>query len=157
MVAYAAGITHCSSSDAEDLVQGAFVRYWEQQTGQNIAISEKCYLYKMVYHDSISFLRKRRTRLAYQRDRQLVAQEGEAPPAEQFDVQEKVKNALGFLPAQCREVFELSRFEQLKYREIADVLDISEKTVESHMSKALKILRRELADFLVMTAFLLFN
>ena len=48
----------------------------------------------------------------------------------------------------CRTVFQLSRFEELKYREIADKLDISVKTVENHMGKALKLLRLKLVDFL---------
>ncbi|MBL7742067.1 MAG: RNA polymerase sigma-70 factor, partial [Chitinophagaceae bacterium] len=50
----------------------------------------------------------------------------------------------------CRTVFQLSRFEDMKYREIADKLDISQKTVENHMGKALKLLRTKLVDFLTL-------
>ena len=54
------------------------------------------------------------------------------------------------LPEQCRTIFQLSRFEDLKYREIADKLGLSVKTIENQMGKALKLLRLKLADFLVM-------
>jgi RNA polymerase sigma-70 factor, ECF subfamily len=52
------------------------------------------------------------------------------------------------LPEQCRLVFKLSRFEELKYNEIAEHLQISVKTVENHMGKALKIMREQLKDYL---------
>jgi RNA polymerase sigma-70 factor (ECF subfamily) len=61
---------------------------------------------------------------------------------------EKLSNALRELPEQCRTIFQLSRFEDLKYREIAAQLNISEKTVENQMGKALKLLRMKLVDFL---------
>jgi RNA polymerase sigma-70 factor (ECF subfamily) len=52
------------------------------------------------------------------------------------------------LPEQCRLVFKLSRFEELKYAEIATELNISVKTVENQMGKALKIMREQLRDYL---------
>ena len=62
------------------------------------------------------------------------------------------------MPEKCREVFELSRFEGMKYAEIATQLNISVKTVETHMSKALVILKAELRDYLtVLLIFLLKN
>ena len=61
---------------------------------------------------------------------------------------EQLSNALRELPEQCRTIFQLSRFEDLKYREIAVQLGISEKTVENQMGKALKLLRMKLVDFL---------
>jgi RNA polymerase sigma factor (sigma-70 family) len=52
-----------------------------------------------------------------------------------------LRNEIEKLPAQCKKVFKLSRFENFKYREIAKTLDISEKTVENHIGNALKVLR----------------
>jgi RNA polymerase sigma-70 factor (ECF subfamily) len=66
------------------------------------------------------------------------------------ELEAKVQDALNELPEQCRTIFQMSRFEELKYREIADELGISVKTVENQMGKALKILREKLADFLPM-------
>ena len=60
----------------------------------------------------------------------------------------KFRDALNALPEQCRTIFQLSRFESMKYQEIALQLNISVKTVENQMGKALKRLRIKLADFL---------
>lgn len=62
---------------------------------------------------------------------------------------ERFQRAMEALPPQCRHIFELSRFETLKYREIADQLGISIKTVETQMGKALRLMRTQLADYLV--------
>ena len=65
------------------------------------------------------------------------------------NLEEAIRQAMNALPEQCRTVFQLSRYEELKYREIATRLSISEKTVENHMGKALKLLRLKLADYIV--------
>src|SRR5690606_8892110 len=64
------------------------------------------------------------------------------------ELNHRFKQALGQLPEKCRLVFYLSRFEELKYQEIANRLEISVKTVEAHMGKALKTLRVQLADYM---------
>ena len=72
------------------------------------------------------------------------------------ELESRLQQALNDLPEQCRLVFQLSRFEELRYREIADKLGISVKTVENQISKALKILRLQLADYLpVLIVFLI--
>ena len=67
----------------------------------------------------------------------------------------KIENALDKLPEKCRQVFELSRFEEMKYKDIADNLGISVKTVEVQISKALRILREELKEFLMILILLI--
>ena len=67
----------------------------------------------------------------------------------QSETQVKIQDALDKLPEKCKQVFELSRFEELKYKEIAEKLGISIKTVEVQISKALKILRVELKDLII--------
>jgi RNA polymerase sigma-70 factor (ECF subfamily) len=69
------------------------------------------------------------------------------------ELEKKIHNALNELPEQCRTIFQMSRFDELKYREIADKLGISVKTVENQMGKALKLLREKLADFLIFILF----
>jgi RNA polymerase sigma-70 factor (ECF subfamily) len=64
------------------------------------------------------------------------------------ELEEKIRDAMNALPQQCRTIFQLSRFEGLKYQEIADQLGISIKTVENQMGKALKQLRVKLIDYL---------
>ncbi len=66
------------------------------------------------------------------------------------ELEENLQKAMNDLPQQCRTIFQLSRFEELKYKEIAEALGISVKTVENQMGKALKILRLKLVEFLPM-------
>ena len=69
----------------------------------------------------------------------------------------KIEKAMDKLPEKCREVFELSRFEEMKYNEIALKLNISVKTVEVHISKALRILREELKELLLILWLVILN
>ncbi len=64
------------------------------------------------------------------------------------ELETKISSALDKLPERCRQIFMLNRFEDLKYKEVAEKLGISVKTVEVQMSKALKILREELKDYI---------
>ena len=72
-----------------------------------------------------------------------------------MELEEKIRGAIDSLPEKCREIFELNRFEGLKYSEIANKLDISVKTVENQMSKALKILREQLAKYMTILLWLI--
>jgi RNA polymerase sigma-70 factor, ECF subfamily len=67
---------------------------------------------------------------------------------EQTELKKRIHLAVEALPEQCRMVFKLSRYEQMKYQEIAEQLNISVKTVENHMGKALKLMRERLKDYL---------
>jgi RNA polymerase sigma-70 factor (ECF subfamily) len=73
------------------------------------------------------------------------------------ELEKKLRKALNELPEQCRIIFQLSRFEELRYREIAEKLGISVKTVENQMGKALKLLRVKLVDFLPLLLLSLLN
>jgi RNA polymerase sigma-70 factor (ECF subfamily) len=73
------------------------------------------------------------------------------------ELEKKIHSALNELPEQCRTIFQMSRFDELKYREIADKLGISIKTVESQMSKALRLLRVKLVDFLIFILLFIHN
>ena len=73
------------------------------------------------------------------------------------ELEKKIHSALNELPEQCRTIFQMSRFDELKYREIADKLGISVKTVESQMSKALRLLRVKLVDFLIFILLFIHN
>ena len=67
----------------------------------------------------------------------------------------RIREALESLPEQCRTIFQLSRFEDLKYREIADRLQLSVKTVENQMGKALRIMRAKLVEFISLLLFII--
>ena len=64
------------------------------------------------------------------------------------ELEERIERAVSKLPEQCQVVFRMSRFEAMKYQEIADQLGLSVKTIENQIGKALRIMRQELADYL---------
>lgn len=137
-------------SMAEEIVQTIFLKLWETSARMTIHTSLKAYLYKSVYHESLNQLKHQKVQRKYME--QAMAEQKQIQ-AEHWDEADKelrlqLKGALQQLPEKCRTVFQLSRFEGLKYQEIADKLDISLKTVEAHMGKAMKLLRIKLADFL---------
>ncbi|MBU6340119.1 MAG: RNA polymerase sigma-70 factor [Bacteroidetes bacterium] len=147
---YAAKFTEADLDEAEDVVQQAFVKLWERRTELEITHSIKAYLYKTVHNACLNRIRHLQTKSKYQQfnagqlDKQHSYQDQTST-----ELQEKFQHAMESLPPQCRHIFELSRFESLKYREIADQLEISIKTVETQMGKALKLLRVQLADYLI--------
>jgi RNA polymerase sigma-70 factor (ECF subfamily) len=136
--------------EAEEIVQAVFVKIWEQRERLDIQWTLKAYLFKMVHNRCLNWIRDHRNRQApLDVQENATAASGAADQLHGEDLQRAVATALDKLPPQCRKIFELSRFEELKYREIADQLDLSVKTVEVQMGKALRLLRGYLADFLI--------
>ena len=134
---------------AEEVVQHVFLKLWERRQTL-LQESLKSYLYKCVYNDSLNHIRHLKVRNKFEEyaTRQNAMEADAAQQTIAKELEKKLKEALNELPQQCRTVFQMSRFDQLKYQEIADVLGISRKTVEVHMGKALKSLRLKLVDFL---------
>jgi RNA polymerase sigma-70 factor, ECF subfamily len=137
---------------AEEMVQNVFFKLWERTETLSINGSVGAYLYRAVYNESLNYLKHLKVRSQHQL---FVAQRsGETDLATKTihlrELEQKLQQALNDLPEQCRTIFQLSRFEELRYREIAERLDISIKTVENQMGKALKFLRIRLVDFLLL-------
>ncbi|HTR79866.1 MAG TPA: RNA polymerase sigma-70 factor [Gemmatimonadaceae bacterium] len=145
-----------SRDSAEEIVQDVFIWIWEHRTAIEPPRSVPSYLYTAVRNRALNQLRARATEVRfYERE----ATEGgsavsprrtDAPDAlaEAHDLRDAAARAVAELPLRCREVFTLARGRQLTYAEIADVLGISPKTVEIHMSRALAHLRERLAPWL---------
>lgn len=136
---------------AEEMVQTVFVKLWEKKEQIDIHTSLQSYLYKAVYFESLNFIKRQQHHTTYETQTAYAMKEQKVWAHEKLDrkqLEGKFREALNELPEQCRTVFQLSRFEELKYREIATTLGISEKTVENHMGKALRLLRVKLADFI---------
>lgn len=149
--AYAAVILK-DEGDAEEIVQQLFLKFWEKRELLVVQTSLKAYLYKCVYHDSLNFLKHQKVKSKYEdfiQHRMNTTYATGVDRLELTELQGQINLALNDLPEQCRTIFQMSRFEELKYREIAEALDISIKTVENQMGKALRIMRIKLADFLV--------
>jgi RNA polymerase sigma-70 factor (ECF subfamily) len=129
---------------AEDIVQDVFVNVWKTYGNLPILDSPKAYLSRLVFNRSIDWLRKNKN-LCYEWPVEAieVAFDSLDSPKEFTSDQiiKKLHELVDLLPERCREVFVLSRFEDLTYKEIANKLGISVKTVENHMSKAFKFIR----------------
>lgn len=139
------------SDTAEEIVQTMFLRFWEKRNLLTVQTSIKAYLYKCVYHDSLNYIKHEQVKRKYQDFASYALHNQHEAPSSRVALTElefELQEALNELPEHCRTVFQLSRFEELKYKEIAAQLGISIKTVENQMGKALKILRVKLADFL---------
>jgi len=135
---------------AKGMVQNIFLKLWERKSTLSFTGSIQAYLYGAVYHECLNYLRHEKVKINHQ-DHILYTMSNKNDAGngmELLDLKEKLQQALNELPERCRTIFQLSRFEELKYQEIANELDISIKTVEAQMGKALRILRVKLVDFL---------
>lgn len=133
---------------AEDLVSEVFFQFYRTKAYQNITTTYVSYLFRSVRNEAYTYLHRefgRSASLDAATEAQQVSQQS-APDAEvQYNhLFLKVNEAIAQLPAQGQRVFLMSRFEGKKYHEIAQELQISPKTVEVHMSRALRHLRNAL-------------
>ncbi|MBL0136244.1 MAG: RNA polymerase sigma-70 factor [Chitinophagaceae bacterium] len=137
---------------AEEMVQQVFFKLWERAGKLTISGSIAAYLYRAVHNESLNYIKHQKVKAVHQLYVAHSMKDNHESSASKklltSELEKKIQEALNELPEQCRTVFQMSRFEELKYAEIAERLDISVKTVENHMGKALKMLRARLVDFL---------
>ena len=144
------------SDEAEDIVQLQFVKLWEKRAELTIHTSVKAFMYSAIYNACINKLKQQQVRQSYAKEVQLYAtNSSSADELQHKELEQKIEQALQVLPEQCAKIFKMSRFEHLKYKEIADELNLSIKTIENQMGKALKILREQLKDYLPLLVLLL--
>jgi RNA polymerase sigma-70 factor (ECF subfamily) len=132
--------------EAEDMVQTVFMKLWERKETLMFTGTAKAYLYKAVYHQCINQLEARQVRQKYKERAIVTPQEVQQPEAFPQELEESVKAVIDALPQQCKRIFMMSRYEELRYSEIASQLGISVNTIENQISKALKILRAHFND-----------
>lgn len=139
-----------SEDEAKEMTQRAFCKLWDMKDTIKITLSVDAYMYRMVHNDCLNLLQQRQRQLEhnyeYMLSRGLETPES-SRSAEYSDLQKAMERALDKLPPKCREVFVLNRFHLLSNASIAERMEISVNTVENHMSKALRIMRLELKDF----------
>jgi RNA polymerase sigma-70 factor (ECF subfamily) len=145
---------------AEEMVQQVFFKLWEKKDSLQIEGSATAYLYRSVYHECLNYLKHQKVRAAYQQYAKALPEGSNGGTAQKIqlsELQQHLNKALGELPEQCRTIFQMSRYEELKYQEIADRLGLSVKTIENQMGKALRLLREKLKDFLPLLLLILLN
>jgi RNA polymerase sigma-70 factor (ECF subfamily) len=146
---FARGFVH-DKDIAGDIVQEVFINLWNKKETITSDKSVRAYLYTSVKNRCLNHIRDHAKFRSYFLDVEIEEEKPVTQP-DQFEKEEfqiKIDNAMNKLPEKCRQVFEMSRYEELKYGEIAEKLEISVKTVEAQITKALKILREELKDLM---------
>ena len=147
------------SNTAEDLVQDLFFRFWEKRHQLDIQGELGPYLRRMAVNEGLGYLRKNKKYSIEDIDNQYELSSESTSDSLQLhnDLQQALDEAMTHLPPKCRTVFSLSRFEGLSYREIGEQMNISIKTVENQMGKALKVMRSLLKDYLTTLLFFLMS
>jgi RNA polymerase sigma-70 factor (ECF subfamily) len=141
---------------AKEIVQDAFVNLWEKRHTIDLSKPVKSYLSTTVRNKCLNYLRDHKKfssdllalenlshEVIYDQPDKLV----------ESDLRHQISRAIEDLPEKCREIFQLSRYQHMKYQQIADELQISVKTVETQMSKALQHMRLRLSEYLPILLF----
>ena len=138
---------------AEDIVQDLFVYIWENRETINITTSVKAFLYASVRYRTLNYIKSLGNRKNWESTHVdlNVEEMTEEVVAETNETFELIEQAINELPEKCREIFILSRKNNLKYNEIAKRLNLSPKTVENQIGTALKRIREYLSKYIEIT------
>jgi RNA polymerase sigma-70 factor (ECF subfamily) len=135
---------------AEEIIQDLFYKLWEKREELQINTSIKSYLFSAVHNRCLKYIEHRNVETRYKNYFLMHESEIDSEPQNASNVNEMqriIDHTLDTLPERCSSIFKLNRFEGLKYHEIAQKLSISVKTVEANMGKALKMLRKNLKNY----------
>jgi RNA polymerase sigma-70 factor (ECF subfamily) len=136
---------------SEEIVQDLFYHIWRDRVELRIQVSAKSYLYKAVSNNCKMLLKKQSRRRAIESE---ISDQFPREPHQSSDtletseIREVVQRTLEELPERPATIFRMSRYEGMKYREIAEKLSISIKTVEANMGKALEMFRKNLQEYI---------
>jgi RNA polymerase sigma-70 factor (ECF subfamily) len=143
---------------SREIAQDAFMKLWEKRHTLKPDANITSYLFTLAKNQALNYIKHRLIERRYANTkqheelRQQINFKALSDPThdiiQYIELNDKIKETIQDLPPRCREIFLLSRMEELKYREIAARLGISEKTVENQIAEALKRLRKALKKFL---------
>jgi RNA polymerase sigma-70 factor, ECF subfamily len=136
---------------AEDIVQDIFFYFWEHRTESKSHTNIASLLFTAVKNKSLNYKRHRKIEQKHKNRKVAISGTLEMPDAklEYRELEMAINEAIDELPEKRRVIFYLHRFENLTYTEIANILGISIKTVETQMNRSLKHLEKRLAKFLL--------
>jgi RNA polymerase sigma-70 factor (family 1) len=141
-----------SRETAEELVQDLFENLWHRRAAHEIQ-QLKHYLFSALRYRIINYVKAQQVRTGYELYCRLGASEADTTTEEALasnELRAVLLDSLRKLPAKSREIFQLSRLEQYSVAEISGRVNLSEKTVEYHLTKSLKLLRGYLREFLIL-------
>jgi RNA polymerase sigma-70 factor (family 1) len=136
--------------EAKDVVQSVFIRLLLKSDPADILMNSKAYLFKAVANECLNAIKKAKTRSLHEGAYvEEISSTALVEAIEESEQELKIFNEINNLPPKCREVFVMSRLEERKNNEIADLLNISVRTVETHISNALRTLRTSLRSWIL--------
>jgi RNA polymerase sigma-70 factor (family 1) len=135
---------------AREIVQDFFVRLYEKRSTLVIGVSLKSYLYRSVFNCCINFINQKNMQDKHLKNIDMERENEDNLESEinTVELQYRIFEVIDKLPAKCQQIFRMNRLDGLKNEEIALQLNLSKRTVETQISKALKILRKKLADYM---------
>ena len=148
------------SAEAQDVVQSLFADVWQRRKQLNVKTSLRAYLYTALKYTILDHMRAQTVREKYVQVIRHVATTSNNSTADtvaHHELEEKVKQGMNSLPERCRQVFHMRRLEQHSVKEIAVTLGISPKTVENQLTKATKVLRLHLKEYVPILFLLIHN
>jgi RNA polymerase sigma-70 factor (ECF subfamily) len=141
-----------NEQEAIDTVQELFMNIWEKREAFPTTENPKAYLMTAVKHRCFNKLNRNKVQnnSLDTLEEVIISPDTTVSNLEAKQTEATIKNAINTLPEKCREIFILSRYEQLSYKEIANILGISAKTVENQISNAIKVIRKSILIFLAL-------
>lgn len=140
---------------SKEIVQDLFVNIYEKRNNLDINSSLKSYLYRSVQNRSINYINAQKTKekyASYIKHRKFQEENSIEKALNVAELENALYDAIGELPPKCRMIFKMNRFEGFSNGEIAERLELSKRTVETQITKALKILRTKMQPFLLSLA-----
>jgi RNA polymerase sigma-70 factor (ECF subfamily) len=132
----------------EDILQDVFLKIWNNRKDLSFTFSIKSYLYRAAINAALNYLEKNKRTVGLETEYYPEpTAEGVEDQLHFQEVESRVQEAIETLPPACKTIFVLSRYEEMSYKEIADSLQISVKTVENQMGKALRQMRQYLSAY----------
>lgn len=143
---------------AEDIVQSVFINTWQQLSRLDASQSVKAYLYRATRNACLNYLKSEYRAKTILTDQVTHLDQTQEPVSQStHNLQQQLKEILDELPPRRKEIFLLSREQGLSYKEIASAMDLSVKTVENQMGKAIKYLYARLTPLLKICLFIFFR
>ncbi len=154
LCAYASRIVE--QKDAEEIVQEIMIWIWENHSNLGIKTSFSQYLFKMTYNRSLNLIAKKEATARAETNFYTIHQQipDDFHPWQIEELSNKIEKAIDDLPESYRTAFIMHRFKGMSYKEIAEYLQVSPKTVDYRIQQALKQLRNDLKDYLPLLPFM---
>ncbi len=143
---HALAMTSCEDL-AKDIVQETFIELWDRLRSQDIQVSLRSYLFITVRNRTLNLMARGKVQMKYLESLRSYLEKGESCTdhlLRERQLQEQIDQQVASLPDRMRVIFEMSRKDLMTYKEIAEQLSLSDKTVKKQVSNALKILRIKL-------------